>query len=362
MVSFASISCGLCTKDLVKTNIAGKVAVIAHEDLDHLAAESLIRAGVVAVVNLSSSITMRYPNGGPRVLEEAKVPLFDIADMDIFDLEKYSHVSWDTSRNELIFSLGEIKVRVQSKLWSRSLIDEAMSLARQNIGNELKAFASNTLANIEKEADDFFAPIEVPLLKTQIKNRHCLVVIRGPHCADDLQALLPYIKENNPAIIAVDGAADLLLEVGLVADIIIGDFDSVSKNAVNGPELVHHIHRDRRAPGKDVLDSFGLPYFIFQANGTSEDVAMLMAYEAGAELIVAVGTHRTMFEFMDKGRKGMASTFLTRMKLGEILVDAQGVSRLFKPPVRSVNVPEIASHAQSNFVDVLRQSMPSPRF
>ena len=61
---------------------------------------------------------------------------------------------------------------------------------------------------------------------------------------------------------------------------------------------------------------------------------MLLAYEKGAELIVAVGTHASMVEFLDKGRAGMASTFLVRLKVGPILVDAKGVSRLYEGRIR----------------------------
>jgi uncharacterized membrane-anchored protein len=63
--------------------------------------------------------------------------------------------------------------------------------------------------------------------------------------------------------------------------------------------------------------------------GISEDVALLLAYEKGAELIVAVGTHFTLAEFLERDRAGMSSTFVTRLKVGEILIDAKGVSRLF---------------------------------
>lgn len=215
-----------------------------------------------------------------------------------------------------------------------------MVQARKNIGSELKHFAANTLEYIEKESEEFFAPIAVPQLNTKMKNRHCLVVVRGPHCLNDLHALIPYITENHPVIIAVDGGADMLSKVGLKSDIIIGDFDSVSSTELYGPELVLHVHRDGRAPGKEVLDAFGHDYVMFEANGTSEDVAMLMAYEAGADLIVAVGTHRTMVELLDKGRKGMASTLLTRMRLGNLLIDAQGVSLLLGSLSRNINKPE----------------------
>jgi uncharacterized membrane-anchored protein len=184
-----------------------------------------------------------------------------------------------------------------------------------------------------------FEPLEVPPLKTKIRGRHALVVVRGHDYRHDLATLRPYIREYRPVLIAVDGGADALLEFGLEPDIIIGDFDSVSDDTVKrGADLVHHVHPDGRAPGRENLLAYGLPYHEFVAEGMSEDVAMLLAYEAGATLIVAVGTHVTMVEFLDKGRKGMASTFLTRLRLGPVLVDAKGVSRLYEGRARRGDV------------------------
>jgi uncharacterized membrane-anchored protein len=138
-----------------------------------------------------------------------------------------------------------------------------------------------------------------------------------------------------PVLIGVDGGADALLEAGSKPDVIIGDFDSVSDTALRcGASLVVHAYADGNAPGAARLDALGLPYTRFLAAGTSEDIAMLLAFEKGAELIVAVGTHNSMVEFLDKGRPGMASTFLVRMKVGPILVDAKGVSRLYRSQVR----------------------------
>jgi len=143
------------------------------------------------------------------------------------------------------------------------------------------------------------------------------------------------MREYRPVLIAVDGGADALIDVGRTPDIIIGDFDSLSPVALHcGAELVHHVHPDGRAPGLERLQAAGVRYEQFVADGTSEDAALLLAFEAGADLIVAVGTHATMVEFLDKGRRGMASTFLTRLRLGPMLVDAKGVSRLYQGRVR----------------------------
>ena len=214
-------------------------------------------------------------------------------------------------------------------------VEADMEAARVSIGEELQRFAENTLEYIRREADLTFEPVTLPPLRVDMKGRHALVVVRGHDYRDDLHALKAYIKEYRPVLIAVDGGADALLDEGFTPDVIIGDFDSVSEQALGvGADLVHHVHRDGRAPGRENLELWGVPYHEFVVDGTSEDVAMLLAFEAGATLIVAVGTHSTMVEFLDKGRPGMSSTFLTRLRLGPVLVDAKGVNRLYEGRVR----------------------------
>ena len=77
---------------------------------------------------------------------------------------------------------------------------------------------------------------------------------------------------------------------------------------------------------------------VLPATGTSEDIAMLLADGLGARLIVAVGTHATLVEFLDKGRRGMASTFLTRLRVGGKLVDAKGVSLLYRSRISAASL------------------------
>jgi uncharacterized membrane-anchored protein len=323
------------TKDLARRINPGEIAIIDHRDLDRVAAESLVAAGVAAVVNASPSISGRYPNSGPLRLAEAGIPLIDDAGVAVMDLVREGDVI-DLVAGEV---LREGEVVAKGELPTRDEIAQRMEDARRGVTEELRRFARNTLEFVDREAELTFEPLDVPPLATEIKGRHALVVVRGHDYRHDLATLRPYIREYHPVLIAVDGGADALLEFGLKPDVIIGDFDSVSDRAVHcGADLVHHVHPDGRAPGRENLQAWGLPYQEFAAEGMSEDVAMLLAYEAGARLIVAVGTHVTMVEFLDKGRKGMASTFLTRLRLGPVLVDAKGVSRLYEGRTRRSDV------------------------
>ena len=144
-------------------------------------------------------------------------------------------------------------------------------------------------------------------------------------------AIKSYIDEVKPVLIGVDGGGDALLEFGFTPDIIIGDMDSVSDDCLlRSKEIIVHAYSDGRAPGLDRVKDLGLKSKIFTSPGTSEDIALLLAYEKNADLIVAVGTHSNMIDFLEKGRPGMASTFLVRLKVGGILVDAKGVNKLYK--------------------------------
>jgi uncharacterized membrane-anchored protein len=319
------------TKDLARRICRGEIAIIDHRDLDRVAAESLVAVGVAAVVNASPSISGRYPNSGPMRLAEAGIPLIDDAGASVMELvhdgDTIDLVGGQVLRAGEVVAKGDLPTREE--------IAERMEAARLGVAEELRRFARNTLEFVDREAELTFERLEVPPLHTQMRGRHALVVVRGHDYRHDLATLRPYIREYRPVLIAVDGGADALLEFGLKPDVIIGDFDSVSDKAVHcGADLVHHVHPDGRAPGRDTLLAWGLPYHEFVAEGMSEDVAMLLAYEAGATLIVAVGTHVTMVEFLDKGRKGMASTFLTRLRLGPVLVDAKGVNRLYEGRTR----------------------------
>jgi uncharacterized membrane-anchored protein len=315
------------TKTLTKRLKPGDVAVIDHEDLDRVSAEALVSRQVGAVVNAAQSTSGRYPNLGPEILLAAGIPLVDGVGAEVFDaIDEGEEVR--VHGNELL--QGD-RVVASGLEQTAETVTVAMASARENLNDQLEAFADNTMEYLKRERDLLLDGVGVPEITTELEGKQVLIVVRGYHYKEDIATLRPYIREYSPVLIGVDGGADALIEAGYKPAIIVGDMDSVSDKALScGAELIVHAYRDGRAPGLQRLEELGVPAVVFPATGTSEDVAMLLADDKGAVLIVAVGTHATLVEFLDKGRSGMASTFLTRLRVGSKLVDAKGVSMLYR--------------------------------
>ncbi len=319
------------TKNLTKRLKPGEIAIIDHVDLDRVSAEALVACGAGAVVNVRPSVSGRYPNLGPEILVEAGIPLVDSVGADLLsEVHEGERLRVDGSTIYRDGSADSVPIG-KGNLQTEDSLAGLMDAARQGLSAQLEAFAANTMEYLKRERDLLLDGVGVPDIETRIRGRHVLIVVRGYDYKEDLAMLGHYIREYRPVLIGVDGGADALLETGLKPDLIVGDMDSVSDAALrSGAELVVHAYRDGRAPGLERLAHLGLRGVAFPATGTSEDVAMLLADDKGAALIVAVGTHATLVEFMDKGRSGMASTFLTRLRVGSKLVDAKGVSRLYR--------------------------------
>jgi uncharacterized membrane-anchored protein len=316
------------TKNLTKRLRPGDIAVIDHVDIDRVSADALVGCRVGGVVNAAPSISGRYPNLGPEILINAGIPLLDDVGREVFAAVKEgAHVRIEG--NQLLAEDGT--VLAEGLAHDPQTVEAAMTEAKAGLSIQLEAFATNTMEYMKRERALLLDGVGVPDVATQIEGRHVLVVVRGYDYKEDLHALRPYIRDYRPVLIGVDGGADALREAGYQPDLIVGDMDSVSDDSLRcGAEVVVHAYADGRAPGLARVQDLGVEAITFPASATSEDIAMLLADEKGAKLIVAVGTHATLVEFLDKGRGGMASTFLTRLRLGGKLVDAKGVSRLYR--------------------------------
>ncbi|GAB2476862.1 putative cytokinetic ring protein SteA [Streptosporangium sandarakinum] len=316
------------TKRLTKRLRPGEIAIIDHVDVDRVSAEALVACGAAGVINVAAGISGRYPNLGPQIIVEAGVPFVDNAGPELFD--RISDGDLVRLHDGVVHLDDEIVGK--GDVQTAESVEAAMAEARAGLTTQIEAFATNTMEYIQRERDLLIDGVGVPDdVHTSMDGRHVLIVVRGYHYKEDIAVLRPYIREYRPVMIGVDGGADALIEAGYLPDVIVGDFDSVSDKALTcGAELVVHAYRDGRAPGLERIQRLGRDAVVFPAVGTSEDIAMLLADDKGADLIVAVGTHATLVEFLDKGRAGMASTFLTRLRVGSKLVDAKGVSRLYR--------------------------------
>lgn len=323
------------TKNLTKRLQPGEIAVIDHEDIDKVAADALVACRPAAVVNAAASITGRYPNLGPEIIVAAGIPLVDSAGPDLFaQVEEGQPVTVLDGR----VRIGGRVVATGDELDVDS-VAAAMDDARVGLNKQLESFVVNTLEYLRQEKDLLIDGVGVPEVTTPLDGRHALIVVRGYHYKEDLATLRSYIREFRPVLIGVDGGADAVLEAGHTPDMVIGDMDSVTDRALQcGAEIVVHAYRDGRAPGLTRVHGLGLEGVVFPSAGTSEDAAMLLADDRGASLIVVVGTHSTVIEYLDKGRAGMSSTFLTRLRVGGKLVDAKGVSRLYRQRITNTQL------------------------
>lgn len=321
------------TKSLSKRIGPHQIAVLHHYDVDEVAAEALLEAKVRAVINTVPFLTGTYPAMGALRLLDAGIPLFEVLGRDPDAIIRRLDGSLvAVSDNQLFAHDKEWECLAQLRPVRRKDINERWLEAHRQLDQTLSAFIDNTLQYASWEKDLFLKPLTKLPLRTRMMNKHVVVVVRGKHYKEDLRILSSYIRECRPILVAVDGGADALLENGYRPDMIVGDMDSVSDRALQcGAEIVVHAFPDGQAPGQARVQALQVPFHILPAPGTSEDVAMLLAFEEEAEMIVTIGTHTNMIDFLEKGRKGMASTLLVRTKIGPKLIDAKGVSQLYQP-------------------------------
>ncbi|KNF07414.1 putative pyrophosphokinase [Gottschalkia purinilytica] len=319
------------TKDLVKRLKPGDIAIINHKDLDEIAATSLAESKVRCILNLDKTISGKYPNQGPNILLKAGIPIFECSDKDIFNVLDEGDII-ELKDNTIVYKNDSI---APCEELDNEKIQQLLNIGYDNIEKELDKFIENTLEYAKKEKGLVLGNIDIPEVNTKMKGRHVLVVVRGKDYKKDLMAMKNYINEMNPILIGVDGGGDALLEFGYTPDIVIGDMDSVSDNCLKtSKEIIVHAYTNGKAPGLERVKNLGLNAVIFPSPGTSEDIALLLAYSNYADLIVAVGTHNSMIDFLEKGRSGMASTFLVRLKVGSKLIDAKGVNKLYRSSLK----------------------------
>ncbi|UMZ73939.1 putative cytokinetic ring protein SteA [Natranaerofaba carboxydovora] len=318
---------GFKTKNLVKELRPGEIAVIKHKNLDEVGADSLVNTRVKAVINLDNTMTGEFPNRGPRVLLENETPFIDLVDENL--TEKINDGDLVQIKGNNVFDSSKQKIGTGRVFnWNKHV--ELTKQAEKKMSKNLLNFFENTISYADYEKDMFVDKLDLSEVKTKFEGKECLIVTRGSNFKNDLRALIDYINIKKPLLIGVDGGADALMMFGLKPDVVLGDMDSVSDETLHkAGEILIHAYTNGRAPGESRLQEKSLDCTKITAPGTSEDLALLVAHQLKAKKILALGSHTNIIDFFEKDRKGMSSTILTRLKVGDRLIDLKGVSNIF---------------------------------
>ena len=309
----------------------GDIVVMDALDLDRITADALVEADVVAVVNASPSISGRYPNLGPEVLVANGVTLIDEAGPEIF--KKIKDGARIRIHNGGVYA-GDRRLALGTERTAEE-IHELMHEAKSGLVAHLEAFAGNTIEFIRSESPLLIDGMGIPDIDVDLHRRHVVIVAEEPSAADDLKALKPFIKEYQPVLIGVGTGADVLRRGGYRPALIVGDPEVMSVEVLrSGAQVVLPADADGHAKGLERIQDLGVGAMTFPAAGSAADLALLLSDHHGASLIVTAGHTASIEEFFDRTRQqSNPSTFLTRLKVGEKLVDAKAVATLYRSRV-----------------------------
>jgi uncharacterized membrane-anchored protein len=313
---------------LLRRVCPGDIVVLDVLDLDRITAEALVEADIAAVVNASPSVSGRYPNMGPEVLVNNGVTLIDETGPDIFKKIK------DGSKIRLheggVYA-GERRLIRGTERTDHDIAD-LMREAKSGLAAHLEAFAGNTIEFIKSESPLLIDGIGIPDVDIDMRRRHVVIVADEPSAADDLRSLKPFMKEYQPVLIGVGSGADTLRKAGYRPQLIVGDPEQISTDALKcGAHVVLPADADGHAPGLERIQDLGVGAMTFPAAGSAVDLALLLADHHGAALLVTAGHTANIETFFDRTRtQSNPSTFLTRLRVGEKVVDAKAVATLYR--------------------------------
>lgn len=306
----------------------GEIAVIDQTDVDRATAEALVAAKVAAVVNAAPSISGRYPTLGPEILLAAGIPLVDRVGSEIMTLAR------DGTRlrvlDEVVYA-GEIRLGAGT-VQTSDTVAASLEDAKAGLTHQLEAFAANTIEFMRRERALLLDGVGVPEVRTALAGRQVLVVMPGGDHLDELRRLRGWIRDYRPALVGVGAGADALIAMGYRPDLLVGDPGEMSDAGLAcGADVVLPAFADGHAPGLHRVQDLGARAVTFPSSANPEDLALLLAAHHGATLIVTVGLSTGLVEFLDRGRSGInASTFLTRLRLGGLIVDSSVIRTLHR--------------------------------
>jgi uncharacterized membrane-anchored protein len=305
----------------------GDIAVLDVLDLDRITADALVDAEIAAVINASQSVSGRYPNQGPEVLVANGVTLIDETGPDVF--KKIKDGAKVRLHNGGVYSGDRRLIRGTER--TDEEITDMMQEAKSGLVAHLEAFAGNTIEFIRSESPLLIDGIGIPDVDIELRRRHVVVVADEEDATDDLKRLKPFIKEYQPVLIGVNSGADVLLKAGYRPQLIVGDPSNLSTEVLkSGAQVVLPADADGHAPGLERIQDLGVGAMTFPAAGSPADLALLLADHHGASLLVIAGQRANIETFFDRTRQDSnPSTFLTRLRVGEKVVDAKAVATLY---------------------------------
>jgi uncharacterized membrane-anchored protein len=312
---------------LLRRVCPGDIAVLDVLDLDRITADALVDAEIAAVINASQSVSGRYPNLGPEVLLANGVTLIDETGTDVF--KKIKDGSKVRLYNGGVYAGDRRLIRGTER--TDEEIAELMQEAKSGLVAHLEAFAGNTIEFIRSESPLLIDGIGIPDVDIELRRRHVVVVAEEDDAADDLKRLKPFIKEYQPVLIGVGSGADVLRQAGYRPQLIVGDPSNLSTEVLkSGAQVVLPADADGHAPGLERIQDLGVGAMTFPAAGSPADLALLLADHHGAALLVTAGHRANIETFFDRTRQDSnPSTFLTRLRVGEKVVDAKAVATLY---------------------------------
>jgi uncharacterized membrane-anchored protein len=318
---------------LLRRVCPGDIVVLDVLDLDRITADALVDAEIAAVVNASPSVSGRYPNLGPEVLVANGVTLIDETGPEVF--KKIKDGAKIRLYNGGVYSGDRRLIRGTER--TDQEIADLMQEAKSGLVAHLEAFAGNTIEFIRSESPLLIDGIGIPDVDVELRRRHVVVVAEEDDAADDLKRLKPFIKEYQPVLIGVGTGAEVLRKAGYRPQLIVGDPSNLSTEVLKcGAHVVLPADADGHAPGLERIQDLGVGAMTFPAAGSPTDLALLLADHHGAALLVTAGHSANIETFFDRSRQhSNPSTFLTRLRVGEKVVDAKAVATLYHNRISS---------------------------
>lgn len=317
--------------DLVAGLRPGDIAVIDRADLDRADADRLIGAGVVAVINLASSATGRFPNLGPQSLAQAQITHVDQVGPGITARIR----SGDRLRvhDGKIFRDGVLVASGVSHDVERAAAD--LSAASSDLTTSLDILAANAADHLRREHAMLLEGVRVPTTRTAMKERPVVLVSDTFDAATDLAGLKQFIRDRDPVLIGAGRGADVLLQGGFAPTIAIGDIEELSAEVIRRSHEVVVTTSSGQIANPERLERHGSDVTRFVAAGPAADLAIVLADSGDASVIVHAGAAPSLVDFLGQGSGLLGSAFVVRLRAAQRLVDAKAVAHLSAGPPSS---------------------------